>query len=97
MNIYYDSRSVDHRAESPTPSLLSVKSDHSKGMPPKFSNEPGPPHTKYVNPPLVQYTITLYLQYKIISPITSGPGYLIHNHDMKNNNTILIIIKSTKR
>ena len=47
------SRSVDHRAESPTPSLLSMKSDRSKGNNPNFSDEPGPPHT-YVDPP-VQY------------------------------------------
>ena len=32
-----------------------MKSDLSKGMPPDFSNEPGPPHTQYVNPP-TQYT-----------------------------------------
>ena len=49
----YNSRSLQHRAESPTPSLLSVKSDWSMGQAPNFSDEPGPPHT-YVDPP-VQY------------------------------------------
>ncbi|XP_071371593.1 NLR family CARD domain-containing protein 3-like [Centroberyx affinis] len=34
------------RAESPVPSCLSMKSDRSKGNPPKFSNEPGPSDTK---------------------------------------------------
>uniref|UniRef100_UPI003AAD4B44 E3 ubiquitin-protein ligase TRIM68-like n=1 Tax=Centroberyx gerrardi TaxID=166262 RepID=UPI003AAD4B44 len=34
------------RAESPVPSCLSMKSDRSKGLPPYFSNEPGPSDTK---------------------------------------------------
>ena len=60
MNMFYDSRSVDHRAESPTPSLLSMKSDWSLQQPPDFSNEPGPPDSQYVNPPRNTYnTITL--------------------------------------
>ena len=37
-----------HRAESPTDSCVSMKSDKSKGEPPDFS-ESGPPHTQYVN------------------------------------------------
>ena len=32
-----------------------MKSDWSVDHPPNFSNEPGPPHTEYVNPP-TQYT-----------------------------------------
>ena len=39
-----------HRAESPTASCVSMKSDWSKGDAPNFSNEPGPPHLKYVTP-----------------------------------------------
>ena len=46
-----DFRGRYHRAQSPTPSLQSVKSDASLGKPPNFSNEPGPPDTLYVNPP----------------------------------------------
>ncbi|XP_071371600.1 NLR family CARD domain-containing protein 3-like isoform X2 [Centroberyx affinis] len=34
------------RAESPVPSCLSMKSDWSIGLPPNFSNEPGPSDTK---------------------------------------------------
>ena len=39
-----------HRSESPTPSLLSMKSEASKGGIPNFSDQPRPPHTQYVNP-----------------------------------------------
>ena len=46
-----------HRAESPTPSCVSMKSDASKGEPPLFSDQPGPPHTQYVNPPIQYITL----------------------------------------
>ncbi|XP_027129812.1 protein NLRC3-like [Larimichthys crocea] len=36
----------EDRAESPVSSCLSLKSDWSKGIPPNFSNEPGPSDTK---------------------------------------------------
>ncbi|XP_069385564.1 NACHT, LRR and PYD domains-containing protein 12-like isoform X2 [Paralichthys olivaceus] len=36
----------EDRAESPEFSCVSLKSDRSKGLPPNFSNEPGPSHTK---------------------------------------------------
>ena len=57
--IYYlfsASRAVHHRAESPTPSCVSMKSDTSKAEPLNFSNEAGPPHTQYV---------TIYMLYKL--------------------------------
>merc|ERR1712082_468022 len=62
------SRRVDHRAESPTPSLLSVKSDRSINHPPHFSNEPGPSHTQYVTPPTqyTQYNTVQYTQYNTV-------------------------------
>ena len=47
-----------HRAESPTPSCVFMKSDWSKEWnPPDFSDEPGPPHTQYVNPPIQYITL----------------------------------------
>ena len=44
--VFCDSRSLHHRAESPTPSCVSMKSDQSMDFPMNFSNEPGPSNTK---------------------------------------------------
>ena len=61
-----------HRSESPTPSLLSMKSDRSKARAPVFSNEPRPLDTQYVNPYLskiltTQYTLHYCYHYTILT------------------------------
>ena len=65
----YDSRSVEHRAESPTSSCVSMKSDNSIGIPPHFSDQHGPAATQYVNP-FIHYT-----HYGADSSSTLGPYY----------------------
>ena len=45
-----------HRAESPTDSCVSMKSDTSMREPLNFSDQPGPPHTLYVNTPIQHIT-----------------------------------------
>ena len=49
----------------------SVKSERSKDHPPDFSNEPGPPHTQYVNPSTVFHTTLCNMNHP---PLTSSMG-----------------------